>query len=496
MGNLSGRPLALAALALLAGVALGASALDGGGFAVAVLAVPAAYLTVEASGPRGGAAARTGFAFGVGFALVTTAFVPTAYARTGGSGAVGWALYGAVVLLQAIAPAIGAGCYRLASRGPSPAWFAAAMATAFAATPMVFPWSPAAMALELAPVAHTFRLAGAFAADFVLAFVTVALVPWPRFSRLRFAIALAVVGAAWVHSSALIRQVTSEAAKGPRVRVGVVQPAVTLAEGLDRRADDARLARLRAATQTFAGREADTIVWPESAHPFGYFRGADRDHASPRDTGGATVGVHVVVGAQTYDGYCLRWNGAVAMDPRGRRVGMVDKRRRMPFGDYIPLLERVSRGVACRSLRPAREAGPLTAVPGRPGVLVCYDEVEPGPARDQARAGAGYLVAMNNDAWYEGTRQPALQALHVRMRAIETGRDVIRSGNLGGSFHVLPTGRIVDRLPEGRPATAVHDVPIRGGTTLATRLGSWPVVLATLGLIVRAAWVRRASRVP
>ena len=67
------------------------------------------------------------------------------------------------------------------------------------------------------------------------------------------------------------------------------------------------------------------------------------------------------------------------------------------------------------------------------GPLICYEDIFPALARQQARAGADFLVVVTNDAWY-GVEGGALQhAAHSVLRAVETRRPLLRCGNDGWS---------------------------------------------------------------
>src|SRR4029450_5274380 len=88
---------------------------------------------------------------------------------------------------------------------------------------------------------------------------------------------------------------------------------------------------------------------------------------------------------------------------------------------------------------------------------------------------------------------PDQQFAITRLRAIETGRTVLVTSTNGISGVIHPDGRIEHKSAQGVRDVYVAKVPVRDGTTLATKLGPWPQwILTALGLAgVVLALVRR-----
>src|SRR5258708_25592964 len=63
------------------------------------------------------------------------------------------------------------------------------------------------------------------------------------------------------------------------------------------------------------------------------------------------------------------------------------------------------------------------------GVLICYEDIFPGLARDSALAGAEVLAVLTNNGWFGEGGAAYQHATHSVLRAIETRRPVIRCGN-------------------------------------------------------------------
>jgi apolipoprotein N-acyltransferase len=103
-------------------------------------------------------------------------------------------------------------------------------------------------------------------------------------------------------------------------------------------------------------------------------------------------------------------------------------------------------------------------------------------ALPQARA----LLNVSNDAWF-GESFAADQHLQAsQMRALETGRWMVRATNTGATAAIDETGRVTARLPAFTAGTLVADIVPREGATPYVRTGNVPV-LAIIAIAIAAA---------
>lgn len=482
MSRVSGRkPLGIAVLAATGfGLVVGSFALEVPGFVWLL----APLLAWACEGPRTSGSIRgamlVGFGFGFGYAIPTMAWVAPAVERFSGLGPLVAHGAGVVAMIsEALPTALACGVYAVVGIRQGFV-MALALAASFTLVPMFAPWRPIALALPIAPIGALLGIGGATLADLLVLGPAGALFGDGRRAS-RGAIAVALVAIAVAVGSERLATIRAETDGLPTERIVAIQPDVSIARGLDRNERRARLDALADATARTAVLDPDVVVWPESAHPYVLDRDARSDLPPPHATGAIEAGALVVVGASTERDECHRWNGVVAFDARGRVVGMVDKRVRMPFADFIPVLEFVSARSRCRDLgRASRTA----LIQGRFGALTCYDEVFVGPSRDDARRGARYLVSFTNDAWFEGTRQMRLQARVARMRALENGLDLVRAVNIGGSEHIGADGAVLERLTPGRVGRLVVDVPVRTHAAPAVRFGVFVDAACVVALVV------------
>jgi apolipoprotein N-acyltransferase len=135
-------------------------------------------------------------------------------------------------------------------------------------------------------------------------------------------------------------------------------------------------------------------------------------------------------------------------------------------------------------------------------MLICYEAIFPEIARESVDFGAQLLVNITNDSWYGFSSAPYQHLAISRMRAIETGRYLVRAANTGVSAFIDPVGRELARIPVGLSPTSqkrihpsqlveasflVRTVALLEGRTVYGVLGdlfAWACTLAALGLLV------------
>ena len=76
------------------------------------------------------------------------------------------------------------------------------------------------------------------------------------------------------------------------------------------------------------------------------------------------------------------------------------------------------------------------------GMLICYEAIFPELTRKRVAEGAGLLLNISNDAWYDYTSAPMQHLQLALMRAVEEGRYVLRATNSGITAVLDPLGGI------------------------------------------------------
>ena len=137
--------------------------------------------------------------------------------------------------------------------------------------------------------------------------------------------------------------------------------------------------------------------------------------------------------------------------------------------------------------RGAAAQPPLEAAGVRFGVAICYEDIF-GEEVIEALPAAQVLVNVSNDAWF-GESWAADQHLQAsQMRAMETGRWMVRSTNTGASAAIDERGGVVSRLPAFTAGTLVVPVTPYAGATPYSRWGNAPAIVLLALAILMAGW--------
>jgi apolipoprotein N-acyltransferase len=244
--------------------------------------------------------------------------------------------------------------------------------------------------------------------------------------------------------------------------------------------------------------ESRLIVWPETAVP-AFFQQIRVPLLAPLDAEAQAHGTDILLGIPYYvaagDQY---FNSIVAL---GRTPGVYLKRHLVPFGEYLPfrpilgwvldILEIPLSDFAAGT----DQQQPLQAAGYPMAGSVCYEDVFGHESRLNLPA-AAFLVNVTNDAWFGDSIAPHQHIQMARMRALETGRWLLRASNSGVTAFVDPQGRITARLPLFRQDTLTQSIVPMQGATPYVLWGDWPVILGAAGLLAGMYWRQRrlASR--
>ena len=235
------------------------------------------------------------------------------------------------------------------------------------------------------------------------------------------------------------------------------------------------------------------VIWSETTFPFDLNLRSDLKRylsnlAIKHDITLAVGALYMEYGGEEY-------NAIYLIDPDGTiRDEYYAKRHLVPFGEYIPmqtLIEVMLPPLAELSqLNGVLAAGEDTALfyteYGTLGSLICFDTIYEQLTLDSVRDGAEIIVVASNDSWFYDSGAVYQHQAQSQLRAIESGRYVLRSANTGISTIIAPDGSIlewIDPLEEGYAAASV--VPI-SQNTLYTVIGNLFVYLCLA--FVTAAW--------
>jgi apolipoprotein N-acyltransferase len=128
-------------------------------------------------------------------------------------------------------------------------------------------------------------------------------------------------------------------------------------------------------------------------------------------------------------------------------------------------------------------------------VSVCYEDAF-GEEVIRALPQASLLVNVSEDAWFGDSLAPHQRLQMARMRALETGRPMLRAANTGPSVAINHHGRVLVRSPQFRTYSLTATVQPMQGQTPYVRWGNRPVVLALVLVVVLVVLASRLHKRP
>lgn len=148
---------------------------------------------------------------------------------------------------------------------------------------------------------------------------------------------------------------------------------------------------------------------------------------------------------------------------------------RIPFAETLPFLNDLALDfggvVGSLGINPAIRS--VRIQDHEAGVQICYDSAFGWLSRELVRDGAEVLVIITNDAWWGNTPGHRQLLSFAQLRAIETGRPVVRSANNGISAFISAHGEIQNQLPWDVRGTISGEVSPASHLTWYTKHGDF-----------------------
>ena len=170
----------------------------------------------------------------------------------------------------------------------------------------------------------------------------------------------------------------------------------------------------------------------------------------------------------------------------------------VPFGEFIPpafgwVLNILHIPLADFDRGPIDQQ-PLALNGGlRVAVNICYEDAFGNEIIRQLPR-ANLLVNASNVAWFGDSLAPEQHAQISRMRAMETGRYMLRATNTGVTAIIDQHGTIVAQLPHFTEAILRGTAQPFTGATPFVLIGDGPSILLCLVMIATAAFSTRAAK--
>jgi apolipoprotein N-acyltransferase len=306
--------------------------------------------------------------------------------------------------------------------------------------------------------------------------------PWPA--------ALIVIWSA----GAGLKHVAWTEATGTRI-------AVSLLQGNIDQDQKWRDEHLRATLDTYLGMvrgsDARLIILPETALPLFLrdvpesYLNALAEHAK-RNNGDVLIGVPERLPNGDY------YNSVVSLGSAKRQT--YRKSHLVPFGEFIPLRPLLGKLVSQLAIplqdfaRGSADPQPLAVAGEQVAINICYEDVFGNEIIRQLPQ-ATLLVNVSNVAWFGRSIAPQQHLQIAQMRALETGRYMLRATNTGMTAVVSPQGIVEAVAPEFQSAVLTRTVAGMRGATPYVRWGNYAaLLLCVIGLAIAFFTLRRARK--
>ncbi len=269
--------------------------------------------------------------------------------------------------------------------------------------------------------------------------------------------------------------------EGPAIQAAAIQGNKGSLENWGNGSMDAVLKIYGELSKEAAAEGADLIVWPETCIPanidrqawvYEYVTNLSRE-----------CGVPILCGLFTRvaEGSEADYNSIVVALPDGTVHGTVyNKRNPVPFGEFVPF-----RNLVMTLVPPLAEINTLAEdIPagedsvvfdlevGQVGSLICFDSIYERNAFDSIANGAQLLAVSTNDSWFTDSRGVWMHHAQSQLRAIETGRYVVRSANTGVSSIINDRGEVLESLAPLKTGFVLEKVHLSDRVTVYSVIGN------------------------
>ncbi len=235
-------------------------------------------------------------------------------------------------------------------------------------------------------------------------------------------------------------------------------------------------------TQASASR---LVILPETALPM-FLDDVPADYLAALQRSVRNQGADLLLGVPERLADGRYFNSVISLGKAPRQT--YRKQHLVPFGEFVPWgfgwivdylhipLSDFSRGEEAQA--------PMSVAGQKVAVDICYEDAF-GEEIVRALPAATLLVNVSNDAWFGNSASPWQHLQIAQMRALETGRYMLRANNTGITAAIDQKGRVVEQLAPFVQGVLHTQAQGYEGLTPYARFGNGPaVILALLALLL------------
>ena len=340
-----------------------------------------------------------------------------------------------------------------------------------------FPWLNIANSQIDSPMAGYIPVLGVYGSGWLLALLPALLLAvlknQQRWASMALLITVPVAGV-------LLDRVSWTVPRGEAIQVSLVQGNISQE---DKWAPENLLSTFQLYSElTFTDRVSDLIIWPETAIP-AFHDQVNDSYIAYLETELQQTGASLLTGIPVLDRE--HWDYYTAVITLGGEQAFYYKQHLVPYGEYLPMRWLIGNALDALAVPNAdfssgTDSQPLLLAAGYPvATSICY-EVVFGEQIIKALPEAAMLVNVSNDAWFGDSLAPHQHLEMARMRALETGRPMLRATNTGISAIIDHRGRMQRQSSQFEIAVVTGPVVPMQGATPYVRLGNVPIVVLSV----------------
>jgi apolipoprotein N-acyltransferase len=353
-----------------------------------------------------------------------------------------------------------------------------------------FPWLQIAYSQLETPLAGYIPVVGVYGTGFLVA-LTASTIVFIFQTRKHWLLLTSVLAVIWATGNVL-QAIKWTKAIGDPIRVTLIQGNITQDQKwLPENRLNTLLLYKKMTEQHW---DSAVIVWPETSIP-AYLSEVNEWFLLPLSQTALQHKSDLIVSLPAHgNSEDEKYNAVMTL---GKETGLYRKKHLLPFGEYLPwqpvsgfILNRLA--IKLGNFKSGGIDQPLLKAGGYPFITsICYEDAF-GNEGIRGLPDAAYLVNVTNDGWFGDSIEPYQHLQIARMRAMETGRFLLRSTNTGATAIVAPDGKIISQAPLFKATTLNGMITPMGGMTPYARLGDTPIIYTLVILLfVMVVFIRR-----
>ncbi|MCU7965637.1 MAG: apolipoprotein N-acyltransferase, partial [gamma proteobacterium symbiont of Bathyaustriella thionipta] len=335
-----------------------------------------------------------------------------------------------------------------------------------------FPWILSGYPLIETPLAGFAPVTGIYGLSLLVIFISALLIV-----RVKPVVSLTSIVLLFI-GGALLGQIQWSKAQGESLSVALIQGNVNQTVKWDRWQLE-KTKQLYVSLSKDQWQSNDLIVWPENAIPV-FYHTLESSFYHHLALQAEKTQTELITGLPFFDDKTQQYYNA--MTNLGGEQGYYYKTHLVPFGEYVPLAALI-RGIIQFFDMPMSgfsagdtEQAPLLIKGHKTVITLCYEDVFPQDMMTHIPH-SKFMINLSNNGWYGDSFAPHQHFEMARMRALETGRELIRSTTSGISALIDSKGKVMVQGPQFKTAVINGKIQPRTGMTPYVFWGNYPIIL-------------------